>query len=116
MVSNKNDSQKTVKQPIKTSKNPTLSPKGQAEKGTSRSYSSASSEEKIKNNKKVMKETVPKDLDFQIIDWNTYHEMDGDDEEKYVIQLFGRTEDDKDVCLKVTGYTPFFYVEVPNNW
>ena len=55
-------------------------------------------------------------LEFQICDWNSYHEIDGDEEEKYVIQLFGRTEDDKDVCLKVTGFTPFFYVEVPLNW
>ena len=55
-------------------------------------------------------------LNFQLCDWNTYHEIDGEDEEKYVIQLFGRTADDKDVCLKVTGYTPFFYVEVPDRW
>ena len=55
-------------------------------------------------------------LDFQISDWHTYHEIDGEDEEKYIIQLFGRTEDDKDVCLKVTGFTPFFYVEVPSAW
>ena len=60
--------------------------------------------------------TKPEPLEFQICDWNSYHEIDGDDEEKYVIQLFGRTEDDKDVCLKVTGFTPFFYVEVPTNW
>lgn len=55
-------------------------------------------------------------LEFQITDWNTYHEIDGEDEEVYNIQLFGRTMDDKDVCLKVTGFTPFFYVEVPLNW
>ncbi|XWV26107.1 B-family DNA polymerase [Tupanvirus soda lake] len=58
----------------------------------------------------------PGNLEFQICDWNSYHEIDGNDEEKYVIQLFGRTEDDKDVCLKVTGFTPFFYVEVPTSW
>ena len=55
-------------------------------------------------------------LDFQLCDWNSYHEIDGEEEEKYVIQLFGRTADDKDVCLKVTGFTPFFYVEVPEKW
>lgn len=57
-----------------------------------------------------------KQFEFQISDWNSYHELDQEEEEKYVIQLFGRTEDDHDVCLKVTGYTPFFYVEIPKQW
>ena len=70
--------------------------------------------EKIKTDVAVL-ETENNDLDFQICDWNSYHEIDGNDEEKYVIQLFGRTEDDKDVCLKITDFTPFFYVEVPIN-
>ena len=55
-------------------------------------------------------------LEFQIYDWNSYHEIDDNNEETYIIQLFGRTEDDKDVCLKITGFTPFFYVEIPMNW
>lgn len=55
-------------------------------------------------------------LEFQIIDWNSYHEVDALNEEQYVIQLFGRTEDDKDVCLKVVGFTPFFYISIPQNW
>lgn len=60
--------------------------------------------------------TTENNFEFQIGDWNSYHEIDDDNEEKYVIQLFGRTEDDKDVCLKINGFTPFFYVEVPINW
>jgi len=61
--------------------------------------------------------TIPNaDLVFQVIDWNSYHEVDDEDEQSYVIQLYGRTEDDHDVCLKVTNYTPFFYVKVPENW
>ena len=59
---------------------------------------------------------TPGTIDFQICDWNSYHEIDGDDEESYVIQIFGRTADDKDVCLKVTGFTPFFYVQIPDHW
>ena len=65
------------------------------------------------------KELTTSNLEFQICDWNYYHEVDGVDEEeteKYVIQLFGRTADDADVCLKVTDFTPFFYVEIPMNW
>ena len=67
-------------------------------------------------NDKSNEKTKSNNWEFQISDWNSYHEIDGDDEEKYIIQLFGRTEDDKDVCLKVTGFTPFFYVEVPLSW
>ncbi|ANB50688.1 B-family DNA polymerase [Powai lake megavirus] len=60
--------------------------------------------------------TDNKVLEFQITDWNSYHEIDPEDEKKYVIQLFGRTEDDKDVCIKVTDFTPYFYVQIPTNW
>ncbi|AQN68406.1 DNA polymerase type B [Saudi moumouvirus] len=66
----------------------------------------------VENNSNVEKDVV----EFQITDWNNYHELDSDDEDKYVIQLFGRTEDDKDVCIKVTDFTPYFYVEIPLNW
>lgn len=55
-------------------------------------------------------------LEFQVLDYNNYHEVDGDDEDVYVIQMFGRTEDDKDVCLKVRGFTPHFYVKIPTHW
>lgn len=55
-------------------------------------------------------------LEFQISDWNTYHELDDEEEDKYVIQIFGRTENDEDVCLKVVDFLPFFYVEIPLEW
>ena len=55
-------------------------------------------------------------LEFMITDWRPYHEMDQEDHHRYVTQLFGRTENDEDVCVKVTGFTPYFYVEVPSNW
>jgi len=35
---------------------------------------------------------------------------------KYSIELFGRTEDDKSVYVKVNDFTPYFYVEIPNEW
>jgi len=53
-------------------------------------------------------------LEFQILDWNSYHESDDENEEKYVIQLFGRTENDKDICLKISNFTPYFYVKLPD--
>ena len=55
-------------------------------------------------------------LEFEICDWNTYHQKDEEDEDVYVIQLFGRTRDDHDVCLKITGFTPFFYIKTPADW
>jgi DNA polymerase elongation subunit (family B) len=48
-------------------------------------------------------------------DWNSYYEIDNDEKEKYVIQLFGITQNNENICLKVTGFTPFFYVNVPLN-
>lgn len=56
------------------------------------------------------------DIEFQIIDWNYCHELDDNEEYVYVMQLFGRTMCDKDICLKITGFTPFFYIEIPENW
>lgn len=54
-------------------------------------------------------------FEFQITDLNGYHEYDGDNE-TYHIQLFGRTADDKTVCIKVNDYQPFFYVSIPYYW
>lgn len=56
------------------------------------------------------------EIEFQIIDWNYYHELDDDDEYVYTMQLFGRTMSDKDICLRITGFTPFFYIEIPEDW
>ena len=62
------------------------------------------------------KDKIPPEIEFQIIDWNTYHELNDEDEHTYVIQLFGRTALDKDVCLRVTGFIPHFYIEIPQDW
>jgi DNA polymerase elongation subunit (family B) len=64
------------------------------------------------------------DLIFQILDWNWYHEGDAPTEEnkdddydkKYVIRLFGRTLDNRTIYVKVNKFTPYFYIELPNNW
>uniref|UniRef100_A0A6C0C8E3 DNA polymerase n=1 Tax=viral metagenome TaxID=1070528 RepID=A0A6C0C8E3_9ZZZZ len=62
-----------------------------------------------------LRERISK-LQFQIIDWHTYHEIDEDNEEVYVIQLFGRTIDDKDVCLRITNFQPYFFIRIPDQW
>ena len=55
-------------------------------------------------------------LSFQIHSWNTYHEKDIENDYKYVIQIFGRTIDDKDVYLKVENFTPYFYIKVSDDF
>ena len=62
-------------------------------------------------------------LEFQIYDYSEGHEeVESDSEEKYklpgdyIIHVFGRTEDDKSVYAKVTGFTPYFYIELPSSW
>ena len=66
-------------------------------------------------------------IQFNILDWYQSDEqvVDEDDDsdnynstkkKKYVIRLFGRTQDDKSVALKIEDYTPYFYIEIPSNW
>jgi DNA polymerase elongation subunit (family B) len=53
---------------------------------------------------------------FQILDWSSYHERDKDDyASRYTIRLFGRTKD-KRIYLRVDGFTPYFFVEIPKTW
>lgn len=62
------------------------------------------------------------DMLFQILDWNYYHEETNEDNEEekigkdYVIRLFGRTDDNKSIYVKVTNYTPYFYIEIDEKW
>jgi DNA polymerase elongation subunit (family B) len=53
-------------------------------------------------------------LTFQISDWGSYHEIDDNYEDKYVIQLTGRTQDDKSVYLKIKDFYPYFYIKIPD--
>ena len=56
-------------------------------------------------------------MDFQVINWHFYHERNPSTGLfKLVIQLFGRTLDDKDVCVRVTDFEPFFYIGLPQEW
>ena len=63
-------------------------------------------------------------LEFQIYDYIEDHDSieddDSDDKSKllgdYIIHVFGRTMDDKSIYAKVTGFTPYFYIELPSKW
>ena len=34
----------------------------------------------------------------------------------YQITLFGSTSEGKSVALSITGFEPFFYIEIPTEW
>ena len=66
-------------------------------------------------------------LEFQIYDWVEDHHIvkheddDGDEDDKnrmgeYIIHVFGRMLDGKSVYAKILGFTPYFYIELPNEW
>ena len=62
-----------------------------------------------------------KDVEFQVLDWDYYHEDDNDDDDgdnikKYIIRLYGMSRDQQSVFVKVKEYTPHFYVEIPKKW
>lgn len=57
------------------------------------------------------------ELTFQIMDWRHSHkDNDDNSEEVYYIQLFGRDANNKSVYVEVTGFEPYFYVEIPESW
>ena len=55
-------------------------------------------------------------LQFQIIDIDDFHEEDDEGEKSFKIRLFGKTNKNKSVYIQVDGFTPYFYVQVDNNW
>ena len=59
---------------------------------------------------------------FQIVDWHGTDCYDEDDEaqyriaQSYDVNIFGRTESGQSVALQVTGFNPYFYIKVPDDW
>jgi len=55
---------------------------------------------------------------FQILDWQGYDELNDDDEYEYEykIRLFGKTKEQKTVCIHVDQFEPFFFVEMDKSW
>ena len=57
-------------------------------------------------------------LQFQAISWISKDILRDPDEEydkDYKIYIFGRTFDNKSICVK-TKFYPYFYIEIPDNW
>lgn len=65
-----------------------------------------------------------KNLKLQIVDWFNYNEspeVEEDDNKykdnaKYIIQLFGIDEDGDSISIKVNGFKPRFFVNIPKHW
>ena len=62
------------------------------------------------------------ELNFQAFEWLEMDspvetdEIDGEEQLKYTIKIFGVTENGDSVLCNVLNFTPFFYVKVPFNW
>ena len=63
-------------------------------------------------------------LIFQILDWYVSDiDVDSDDSEdeknktikRYLIKIFGRTNEGKSISINVLDYTPYFYIKLPEN-
>ena len=55
-------------------------------------------------------------LAFNPYDDNTSSEDSDKNEKEFVVQMFGINEAGETASIFVTGYTPFFYVKIGNNW
>ena len=62
-------------------------------------------------------------IEFQLYDWvednyicNQSEEEDDNNIGKYIIHAFGRCEDGKSVYAKITDYTPYFYILIPEKY
>ena len=61
---------------------------------------------------------INNDIIFQVISWNAfdyiYDENEGEDCdcEKYLIKMFGVTEDGKSISVNILDYTPYFYIKI----
>jgi DNA polymerase elongation subunit (family B) len=71
-----------------------------------------------KRDKTRLNGKIDHDVDFQIIDIDSYQIEDEDEEnkEEFMITLFGKTKNDKTVFVNVKNFKPYFYVEMDDKW
>lgn len=62
-------------------------------------------------------------IKFQTIAWDNFHEESGDVDDDgdpapadFVIQAYGRTKDNKSIYARINGFTPYFFVKIPDEW
>jgi DNA polymerase elongation subunit (family B) len=73
----------------------------------------------MNRNKKIVIDPIKNDLVFQIVSWYSVDyeydddvENEYDDASKYLIKVFGNTENGASVALNILNYTPYFYIKV----
>ena len=56
-------------------------------------------------------------LNFQVISWEAFDEetFDEEGEFEYKIYMFGVTDDNLSISVKIEGFTPYFFVKIPEN-
>lgn len=59
---------------------------------------------------------ITDELAFQLLDVDYYHDENDDGDKEFKIRLFGKTKEDKSVYLEASGFRPFFYVEIQNDF
>ena len=65
-------------------------------------------------------------IELQVLDWQTFdevpddfdpEEMDEDEDiSRYTMVIFGVDEQEQSIAVKVTGFRPRFYVNIPSGW
>ena len=66
------------------------------------------------------------DLELQVLDWQCYDEVTDDidldeydedeDPSRYTMMIFGVDTQEQSIAVKVTGFRPRFYVNIPKGW
>ena len=76
----------------------------------------------------MSKNLEKENLIFQALSWKPYHidrDEDSEDSESqdntdlpgyYTMDCYGKTLDGKDVYIKIMGYTPHFYIKIPEEY
>ena len=56
---------------------------------------------------------INENIKFQVLSWEKFDEEINDGEEEYKIYMFGVTNKEESISVKINNYTPYFYVKVP---
>lgn len=56
------------------------------------------------------------EIQFQALEWLDSNEVIEDEGNEYLIRIFGVTSRGFSICVNVIGFTPYFYIKVPESW